>query len=119
MKLGRAVVCSTILACGCSDSAAPLPACSAAIPGTPTASKTLDGASACTEVGAVMLAATGDLSVEGYKALGPAFTASGTGPFPHGIDFVLPYDPTQVKDSLQNQIVVLAKRGTAAAHNAL
>jgi len=118
MKFGGAVV--FVLVCSsCTDSLKPLPACSAAIPGAPAATTSPDGASSCTDGAAVTLARTSDLSVDGYTAVGPAFTASGSGPFPHGIDFVVPFDPLKVKPTLSTEIVILAKRGNAPAHNAL
>jgi hypothetical protein len=119
MKLSRALVLTVSLTIGCGQTAAPLPACSAAIPAGAVATTTLDGASSCTEAGAVTLAKQSDLSADGYTVVGPAFVATGTGPFPHGIDIVVPYDPLKVKPELTNQIVILAQRGNAAAHNAL
>ncbi|HEY1585644.1 MAG TPA: hypothetical protein VGH63_08145, partial [Polyangia bacterium] len=42
------------------------------------------------------------------------YTFSGSGPFPHGIDFVLPYSPGKVNDDLG--VVVLVKKQHWAAH---
>ncbi len=102
---------------GCSSSAAPpLPVCSPTIPSTATASVGPTGSGACTEAGAVSIAAASDLVVDGYTVVGPAFTFSATGPYPHGIDFVLPYTASKVIAAAENQIVVLGKHGTPAPH---
>src|SRR6185503_8100724 len=102
---------------GCGGTAAPLPACSAAIPGSPTATVGPNGSSACTEVGpqAVTIAQAADLTVANYVTLGPAFTFTGAGPFPHGVDFVLPYTASKQKGD-DGDVVVIAARQHAPAH---
>jgi hypothetical protein len=75
-----------------------------------------DGASACSEVATVLMTRTTDMVVDGFVALGPAFDAGGAGPFPHGIDFVLPYDASKTKHD--GDVVVLVKKGNAPAHAA-
>src|SRR5689334_17530530 len=77
---------------GCGDTPAPLPACTATMPAGTAASVGPDGSSVCSEAGGVTLAKDADLSAEGYTVVGPAFTVSGSGPFAHGLDVVLPYD---------------------------
>lgn len=119
----RAVVASLIgsaicLSSGCGSTPAPLPACSAAIPAGAAATAGPDGASACTEAGSVTIAkASNDLSADGYTVVGPAYGFTAAGPFPHGIDFVLPYSTGKVKNDAD--VVVLAQKGTDAAHAAL
>src|SRR5206468_168526 len=54
----------------------------------------------------------------GYTVVGAAFTFSGAGPFPHGVDFVLPYATGKVSREQEAGLVVLAKRGSAPAHAA-
>lgn len=81
---------------------------------------TPDGAATCSEAGtSVSLAKSADLSADGYTIIGAAYTATGTGPYQHGIDFVLPYDAAKVKSSLEHEIVILVKRGNAPVHNGL
>ena len=104
---------SLIAVAGCSSTPA-LPACSLAIPAGATAIAGPDGSSACTEAGGVTAAKGDSLSADGYTTVGAAYTFSGGGPFPHGIDFVLPYSPSKVKSDLG--VVVLVKKGTWAAH---
>ncbi len=65
------------------------------------------------------IAKAGDLSADGFIVVGPAFTFTGAGPYPHGVDFVVPYSSSKVDGSLENRVVLLAKRGNAAAHVAL
>src|SRR6185503_14408127 len=43
---------------------------------------------------------------------------AGSGPFPHGVDFVLPYSSAKEKGG-DGELVVLAERGKAPAHAAL
>jgi hypothetical protein len=104
-----------IAVCGCSSTPA-LPACSAAIPAGATANTGPDGASACSEAGAVSATKDADLSADGYGVAGAAYTFSGVGPFPHGVDFVVPYSPSKVKSDLD--VVVLAKKRNWPAHAA-
>lgn len=105
-----------MMAAGCSSTAAPLPACSLAIPMGASAVAGPDGSSACTEAGAVTIMKDADLAVDGYSVVGAAFTFAGAGPFPHGIDFVLPYSPSKVRADLD--VVVLVKKGAWPAHAA-
>ncbi|HEY7955599.1 MAG TPA: hypothetical protein VII38_09910, partial [Polyangia bacterium] len=115
-----AVFAALLVCSGCGGTAAPLPACSAAIPGTPTAALGPNGSSACTEVGpqAVTIAPAADLTVANYVTLGPAFAFAGAGPFPHGVDFVLPYSASKQKGA-DADVVVIAERQHAPAHAAL
>ena len=54
----------------------------------------------CTEAGGVTVTKDSDLVADGYTTVGSAFTFTGAGPFPHGIDFVLPYSAGKVSDDL-------------------
>ena len=109
-----------LLLIGCGASAPPLPICSAAMPPSSTpSSDPKTGAAACAETGAVMINAATDLSVDGYTTVGPAFTYAATGPFQHGVDFVLPYQTGKVDSSIDNQLVVLAQYRKAPAHAAM
>src|SRR4051794_19479386 len=101
---------------GCGSSAAPLPACSAAIPAGTTAIAGPDGSSACTEAGGVTITKDTDLAVDGYTVVGSAYSFTGAGPFPHGVDFVLPYSPGKVANDLD--VVVLLKKRNWPAHAA-
>jgi len=107
---------SLMTVCGCGSSTPPLPACSAAIPASATAIAGPDGSSACTEAGGVTIMKDADLTVDGYTVVGNAYTFSGAGPFPHGVDFVLPYSPGKVPNDLD--VVVLLKKRNWAAHAA-
>ncbi|HWE30090.1 MAG TPA: hypothetical protein VHB97_18900, partial [Polyangia bacterium] len=98
---------------GCS-STPPLPACSAAIPSGATAITGPDGSSACSEAGSVTITKDADLAADGYTVVGSAYTFAGAGPYPHGIDFVLPYSPGKVHTDLD--VVVLVKKRNWAAH---
>src|SRR5258708_1704151 len=114
------VLLTSISICaGCSGGTAALTACSAAIPPGATATKGPLGSSACTDGSAVAVAAAGDLAVAGFVTVGPAMTFSGSGPFPHGIDFVLPYTASKVPPAVESQVVVLLERGHAPAHAAM
>ncbi|MGZ3428645.1 MAG: hypothetical protein ACXVCV_18460, partial [Polyangia bacterium] len=107
---------------GCS-STPPLPLCSAAMPTTATATTGAAGASACSEGGAVSATKSADLTVDGYKVVGPAITFAGGGSagagidatsFTHGVDFVVPYSPGKVP--ADRNVVVLVKKGSWPAH---
>lgn len=113
MKYAVCALASLIAVTGCS-STPPLPACSAAIPTGATAVNGPDGSSACSEAGSVTIMKDADLSVDGYTVAGSAFTFAGSGPYPHGIDFVLPYSTGKVDDDLG--VVVLVKKRSWAAH---
>ncbi len=114
MKYPVYALASLIPVLGCGGSAAPLPACSLAIPTGASATLGPDGVSACTEAGSVTAMKDSDLSVDGYTTVGSAYTFSGSGPFAHGIDFVLPYSPSKVNEDLG--VVVLVKKQNWAAH---
>jgi hypothetical protein len=105
-------------ACGGSGPG-PLPNCSPAIPSGATPSLGPPGVSACTEAGAVAITPASDLNVPGYVVVGPAMTFAAAGPFPHGVDFVLPYTGSKVAAALQDQIVVLLQKGKAPPHAGL
>ena len=77
-----------------------------------------DGSSACAESGGVTVAKESDLSVDGYTVVGDAFGFHGSGPFPHGIDFVLPYAASKVASAAEPALVVLAHKQRWAAHAA-
>ncbi|HXU72838.1 MAG TPA: hypothetical protein VN947_26140 [Polyangia bacterium] len=98
---------------GCS-STKPMPLCSAAIPSGATAVTGPDGSAACAEAGSVTVMKDSDLSADGYTTVGSAFTFTGAGPFPHGVDFVLPYSSGKVSNDLG--VVVLVKKRNWAAH---
>src|SRR3954470_16568543 len=100
---------------GCS-STPPLPTCSAAVPAGTTAIMGPDGTAACTEAGGVTIAKDADLAADGYTVVGNAYSFSGAGPFPHGVDFVLPYSPGKVANDLG--VVVLLKKRNWPAHAA-
>src|SRR5439155_2298464 len=112
---------SLLLACavlgGWNNAAAPLPACSAALPSGAMPTVGPMGSSVCG--GIVSLAAAGDLSVPGYVVVGPALAVSGSGPFAHGLDYVLPYTSSKVPKAIEDQVVVLLQRGKAPAHAAM
>jgi hypothetical protein len=106
---------------GCSSSS-PLPACSAAMPTSATATTGAEGASACSEAGTVSATKSADLVVDGYTVVGPAITFAGGSAsgdidatsFPHGVDFVVPYTPGKVP--ADRNVVVLVKKASWPAH---
>ncbi|HZS42555.1 MAG TPA: hypothetical protein VFF06_37250, partial [Polyangia bacterium] len=108
-----------VLVGGCSNSTAPLPACSAAIPAGAKATVGPMGSSGCAETGTITITAAGDLQVSGYVAVGPAFAFAGTGPFPHGLDYVLPYTTSKVPKAIEDQVVVLLQKNHAPPHAAM
>ncbi|MDB4964520.1 MAG: hypothetical protein JWN44_209 [Myxococcales bacterium] len=110
-------IVSVALTAGCSDTTA-MPSCTATMPAGTTALAGPDGTSACTEAGGVAIAMEADLAADGYTVVGPAFTFTGAGPFPHGIDIVLPYSTGKVSSDQEGGLVVLAKKRTWAAHAA-
>lgn len=63
-----------------------------------------------------MLTKASDLAVDGFTVAGSAYAAGGSGPFPHGVDYVLPYATSKVGNDAD--VVVLLKRGNAPAHAA-
>ena len=119
MKYGCILFVLAVAACGPGSSSGPLPACSAAIPGSPQAVMDASGASACSESATVTIAKTADLTADGFHAIGPAIAFSGAGPYKHGVDFVVPLDAGKLAAGLEPEVMVLVKRGNAPAHAAL
>src|SRR5688572_11551081 len=114
---------------GCSGSPPlpdPMPLCSAALPKTAVAvpdeaaikaAGRFNG-SVCTEkplTGPMSDATGSDIAPAGYKPIGAAVKFDGQGgPFPHGIDFVIPADLSKVSGALPRSIVVVEKRPNGA-----
>lgn len=90
----------------------PLPVCTVSLPPMAKASFTGDYG-ACTEVTSSLVKKdAGDIVPDGYLALGSAALVEGSdGPFPHGVDLVLPCDLGKAAAGApMSRIVVVGKR---------
>src|SRR5687767_7585537 len=83
-----------VSACAESPQMAPLEACSAALPASAMVQPGPPGSSTCGEAPAA-LAPEDDLAADGYTVVSKAYEVRGTGPYPHGIDLLFPYDKSK------------------------